>query len=220
MGLLDLFYERGDSNKTVAKPAVTPRLNTNLRSPMPATATKAAPVAASGKAASKFNAHFARKFDEMNLAGPDYYEWSKGEEAMAAHMPDTNARRMATFAMLKTQGLTRATLLDSAAKYRAAVESDVTAYEQAVADKERTVLGPKRTQLSEARASIQREQDEIARLQAAIAARESSIAEMEADLEAEEASLNEAKGGYMAARDQALAKLDADIQYINTNITD
>lgn len=217
MGLLDHFYEREPKATEPKKPA--PALNTSIRpSAMPTTPS---PVAAAPRTvvnAGKFNEHFARMFSAMNLPGPDYYEWCKGEEAVMGQVLDADARRAMVYAMLKTQGLTRATLLESAAKYRAAVDADINTYDQAVAAKEAKVLAPKRAALSEAKASIQQELAEIDRLQKGIASRENTIAQLELELRTEESNLEGAKALYLAARDTALGKIDQDVAYITNTI--
>lgn len=215
MGLLDLFYER-DNAAPAARPS-TPAVNTNIRTSMPA--VPMAPSAVPSAGGTKFDGHFAKIFEKMNLPGPDYYEWTKAEAALLDQIPNEAARRAAVFSMLRTQGLDRSILLDSAAKYRVAVDADIQNYDKAVAAKLDSEIGPKRAALENARATIQREEAEIARLQAGIAAARGEIARMEQELSADEAALESAKAGYSAARDAALRKIDADVAYITNTIT-
>lgn len=217
MSLLDLFYEReGKADTAKPTPAVAkPAVNTVLRTPTVAVPTS--PVHAEQSATDRrFDEHFMRLFDKMNLPGPDYYEWAKAEAALVNKMPNEAARREAVMAMLSTQGLTRDILLETAAKYRAGVEGDINNYERAVTAKMTAEIEPKRAALEAARASVKNEEEQIARLRAAIDARVGDIAKMEAELDTDEASLERAKAGYSAARASALAKIDSDIAYINT----
>jgi hypothetical protein len=78
----------------------------------------------------KFEQHFSGLFERSNLPGPDYYEFWKMMETLEAHVPDEKTRMAAVFATLSIQGLTKQTLLETAAQSKQIVETDRTEFEK------------------------------------------------------------------------------------------
>ena len=73
--------------------------------------------------ADKFNHYFNKLFEEANIPGPDYYEFSKMVEAMRS-IPDEEARYVAAFAGLNVQGLDKTRLLSTASEYLQLLDKD------------------------------------------------------------------------------------------------
>ncbi len=71
----------------------------------------------------KFKSYFDRLFQELNLPGPDYYEFSKMVDAMAS-IAEERTRFISAFAGLTVQGLSKEKLLQSAQTYLQLLEED------------------------------------------------------------------------------------------------
>jgi len=91
--ILSAFMEVTDEQPAVIKPAADKDI--------PAVAAVNAPGKADNE---KFRQYFEKLFQEANLPGPDYYEFSKMIEAMGG-ITDEKARYSAAFAGLQVQGL-------------------------------------------------------------------------------------------------------------------
>ncbi|MEO5683532.1 MAG: hypothetical protein ABIQ88_12865 [Chitinophagaceae bacterium] len=110
--ILSAFVDVTDDKPPVKNPAAT--------SPAP-TSTGATQRRAADN--SKFREYFEKLFEDANLPGPDYYEFSKMIGAMNS-IPDEQARFTAAFAGLRVQGLDKQKLLATAADYLAILEKD------------------------------------------------------------------------------------------------
>jgi len=139
-----------------------------------------APIAlpADAPAGGKFRQHFDRLFEEANIPGPDYFEFSKMIEAMNV-IPDERSRYLAAYAGLSVQGLTRQLLLSTADEYLSVLAKDAQAFHATVnAAVQEKVLG-KTKEREEKQLRIKALSEEMARLGAEIEKLDREIGENE-----------------------------------------
>ena len=77
----------------------------------------------SGSGSDKFKQYFTNLFQEANMPGPDYFEFTKMVEAMKT-VPEEQNRFNGAFAGLSVQGLDKAKLLSSANEYLTILDAD------------------------------------------------------------------------------------------------
>jgi len=66
---------------------------------------------------SEFNKYLMKLMDDANLPGPDYYEFAKALQALAAVPLTEQQKYMSVFAGFQAQGVTAESLVDAAGKY-------------------------------------------------------------------------------------------------------
>jgi uncharacterized protein YoxC len=94
--ILSAFVEVTDDKSPVSKPEETNNASTVSRAPNTSPAVDN----------SKFRQYFEKLFQEANIPGPDYYEFSRMIEAMNG-ITHEQSRYAAAFAGLQVQGLSR-----------------------------------------------------------------------------------------------------------------
>ena len=166
----------------------------------------------------KFEKHFDKLFDQVNLPGPDYFEFWKMMETLEAHIPDEKSRISAVYASLAIQGITKQKLLETAEVYKQAVEKDKFAFIGAVNQKnDAEVLTRKNTlqtlekKIADHAALIQKLTAEISESQVKITAIKTEVAE-------EENKIANSKSSYNTACDALLSKITSDIEKIKTTL--
>jgi hypothetical protein len=199
--ILSAFVEVSDDDK---KPDTVKQ--TDLPTNNSTAATRSATVATS----SKFREYFDKLFNEANIPGPDYYEFSKMTEAMRS-IPDESARFSAAFAGLSVQGLDKQKLLSTAQQYVQVLETDAANFHSTVdAALKEKVLGKKQA-TEEKSKRIQQLTQEISDLQKEIATLQAEIKENEEKIEAN-------TGGYHLESDAMKNRILADIEKIKQYI--
>ncbi len=88
-------------------------------------------AAPSTETSQRFAEYFDKLFNDANLPGPDYYEFSKMIGAMHL-VPDERARYFAAYAGLQVQGLDKQKLLSTAAEYVKILDADASRFQQTV----------------------------------------------------------------------------------------
>ena len=127
MGLKDFFFETTDGSKTKKSPDVSRLPNIGPINPNGGVNSFQFTIpnqpTATGQDFEKFKDHFDQIFDQANLPGPDYYEFSKMVDSMGTAIP-METRILAAFNGLKIQGMTKERLLSSASEYIHILDAD------------------------------------------------------------------------------------------------
>ncbi|HEY8936200.1 MAG TPA: hypothetical protein VIM65_13300 [Cyclobacteriaceae bacterium] len=166
----------------------------------------------------KFEKHFEKMFEQANLPGPDYYEFWKMMETLEAHIKDEKARISATFASLAIQGLTKQTLVESAAKYKELISQDKAKFEKLASDKGDKDIGIKKKELQSLEELIVKHSEMIQRLTKEITDSQISIGKLKAAISEEESKLARNKQGYSMASEAMMRKITDDINKIQTTL--
>lgn len=221
MGFLDYFIEREE------KPAEKPAGNSTVPPVIPTSftpgvqATPVAPVYTPSPSVSaddmvKFNQHFEELFDKANLPGPDYFEFSKMCQAMAALSEDM--RITAAFNGLSVQGLDKQKLLDSALHYIKIIEEDSAKFNSAIDGKLMADASLKKAQSDEKLASIVKKNEMIAQLQAEIAKESIEAEQLKNEAFEIERKATEKVTTYKAVCEARKSSINSDIEKIKTYI--
>jgi hypothetical protein len=166
----------------------------------------------------KFEKHFEDLFNNVNLPGPDYYEFWKMMETLEAAVPDEAVRMNAVFSTLKVQGLTKETLVSSAEKYLQVVDKDKLEFQSAVGSKVMGEIEGRKNSITALEEKNKQNAELIQKLTAEINDNTQKITSLKKEVIDEEAKINNNTNGYNIACDAMLAKLSSDIQKIKTSL--
>ena len=158
----------------------------------------------------RFADYFDKLFSDVNIPGPDYYEFSKMVAAMQV-IPDERSRYYAAFAGLQVQGLDKQKLLSTAADYLRVLTADAGQFETTVQAALQEKVHSRTTEADEKSRRIQALSQEILKLQEEIAAMQREIGENRDKLTAS----SSAYGAECGRRKQ---QIESDIHKINTYI--
>jgi len=159
----------------------------------------------------KFQQYFNKLFEEANIQGPDYYEFSKMIEAMSS-IPDEKARYLAAFAGLSVQGVDKARLLTTATEYLQVLETDACNFTNTIDAKLHEKVINKKLEIEEKNKKIQRLSKEIEDLHNKMKVLENEIKENEEKIENNST-------GYMTESDYMKNKIRSDIEKIKLHIS-
>ncbi|MBC7864956.1 MAG: hypothetical protein IAF38_18425 [Bacteroidia bacterium] len=208
---LGVFVEFDEEKKKEESPETFKTVPSNQESTIPRTQLNHAE-------AEKFEKYFDQLFDKANLPGPDYYEFFKTMDTLEAHIHDEKARLSATFASLSIQGLTKETLLNTAAQYKVIMEKDRANFEKALADKLKSDVGQKAVEVQTFEKKIAANADLIQKLTKEISDAQALIGKLKTEITEEENKLSINKTGYMVACSAVINKITTDIQKIQTTL--
>ncbi len=166
----------------------------------------------------KFEKHFEDLFNNVNLPGPDYYEFWKMMETLEAAVPDEAVRMNAVFSTLKVQGLSKETLISSAEKYLQVVDKDKLEFKNAVGSKVLGEIDGRKKSITALEEKNKQNADLIQKLTAEINDNTQKITSLKKEVIDEEAKINNNTNGYNVACDAMLSKLSSDIQKIKTSL--
>lgn len=224
MGILDLFIERTDEpKKEEAAPVSTssvPKLNTVppvAGTTVNYTSTVVTPSGGiSTDDMAKFNEHFDSLFDQANLPGPDYYEFSKMCQAMAT-LPE-DAKFPAVFTGLQVQGLTKEKLMESAKHYIAIIDEDAKKFNSAIDGKLMAEAKMKLQEATNKEKALQDKINMIAQLQAELQKDTEDIEKLKYEASEQERKATEKLNTYKVACDTRKSSIESDVAKINTYI--
>jgi hypothetical protein len=208
MGLKDFFFETTEDKKDKA--------------PQPTRLNPSGPTVAGGGLNSfqfnipnqpvvtgqdfeKFKAHFEQIFDQANLPGPDYYEFSKMVDSMGTAIP-VETRVLAAFNGLKIQGLTKERLLSSASEYIRILDSDAANFSKKVQEE----VAAKKKSAEETTKLIEQKKQAIDQLQKEINDHQITVNEYSNI----ESKMNEKISVYNMALSQMKTRISEDINRI------
>ena len=156
----------------------------------------------------KFNAYFSKLFQDSNMPGPDYYEFSKMVDAMQI-IPDEKTRYISAFAGLSVQGLTKDRLVESAAQYQKILDADAENFNSTLNVALQDKVELKRKQLEEKSKKIQDLTREIQDLN-------NSILVLGNDIKENEEKIKDNQSGYASELQKFKSKIEQDVQKIKT----
>lgn len=194
--ILSAFVEVTGETTPVAKPGETKILST-------AKSGSNGTVSADN---GKFRQYFRQLFEEANLPGPDYYEFSKMTAAMGT-MADERSRYCAAFAGLQSQGLNRQQLLSSASTYIDLLEKDAVNFSVTVEAAVKEKLEAGKREMEEKAARIQQLTREISDLQQRVTA-------LNGELKENEQKIAQSTEGYKTAMEAARNAILQDVEKI------
>jgi hypothetical protein len=175
-----------------------------LPAPRKPVMNSAAPVS------NRFRDYFDKLFTEANIAGPDYFEFSKMIEAMHS-IPDEKARYSAAFAGLQVQGLDKGKLLSTAEQYVQVLHTDAVNFHSTVDAALQEKVHQKKQEMEEKNKRIQQLSQEISDLQNQLTVLQQEVAENEAKIEA-------STGSYKVESEYMKERILSDIQKIKQYI--
>lgn len=166
----------------------------------------------------KFENHFDKLMNDVNLPGPDYFEFCKMMEALETAVPDEKTRYNAVFASLSAQGLSKEKLINSAAKYKSVIQEDKNKFEAAVNDKLKAEVESRKQQLKDLELKISQNSEAIRKLTQEITEAQGTIQTLNSEIGEKENKIKNNLDGYVVACSAMLNKINIDLNKIETLI--
>lgn len=158
----------------------------------------------------KFKQYFTTLFQEANMPGPDYFEFTKMIEAMKT-VPEEQQRYLGAFAGLSVQGLDKAKLVSSANDYLKILDNDAKNFNSTVDATINEKVQAKKTALEEKSKRIQDLTREITDLN-------NQMQLLTAEIKENEEKIKNSTGSYTAELENMKQKISNDIAKINKYI--
>ena len=177
----------------------------------------AAPV--NKEQADKFQAHFLDLMKKANLPGPDYFELSKIDDTLKAHIPDEKTRMIAAFASLQAQStITKKIIVTSAQTYIDVIQKDKEGFQKALSNKQTAEVDARKKQIEDLNQTILSAKQKIDELNASIVQSTASIQKLNSEVADIEVSLQQNEQAYLNACDGIISKITSDIEKVNSNL--
>jgi hypothetical protein len=158
----------------------------------------------------KFKQYFTTLFQEANMPGPDYFEFTKMIEAMKT-VPEEQQRYLGAFAGLSVQGLDKAKLVSSANDYLKILDNDAKNFNSTVDATINEKVQAKKTAVEEKGKRIQELTREITDLN-------NQMQLLTAEIKENEEKIKNSTGSYTAELENMKQKISNDIAKINKYI--
>lgn len=158
----------------------------------------------------KFKQYFEKLFNDANMPGPDYFEFSKMIEAMMA-IPDEKTRYLTAFAGLSVQGLDIPKLLNSATEYSKILDNDASQFNSTINNAIKQKVDAKRADMELKSKRIQELTREITDLN-------NNIALLGNEIKENEEKIRESSSGYISELEKMKARIQNDITRIKQYI--
>ncbi len=163
-----------------------------------------------GQGSEKFKQYFNTLFQEANMPGPDYYEFTKMIEAMKT-VPEEQQRYTAAFAGLAVQGLDKAKLIDTAKQYLNILDTDAKNFNSTIDATISEKVQAKKTAVTEKAKKIEELSRDITDLN-------NQMALLTAEIKENEEKIKNSSGSYLAELETMKAKINKEIEKINKYI--
>ncbi|MEO7309684.1 MAG: hypothetical protein ABIX01_04755 [Chitinophagaceae bacterium] len=158
----------------------------------------------------KFKQYFEKLFNDANLPGPDYFEFSKMIEAMMA-LPDEKTRYVTAYAGLSVQGLDIQKLLGSASEYIKILDTDAAQFHGTLDNAIKQKVDAKKADMETKSKRIQELTREITNLN-------NTIALLGNEIKENEEKIRESGSGYTSELEKMKSRIQSDISRIRQYI--
>lgn len=166
----------------------------------------------------KYIEHFQKIFESTNDPVPSYHEFKDAAETMIELVSDKSRLYPKVLATFKGK-LTKAILLQTANSTLNTIVADKNEFNSQVNAELQNTLGAKRKSIEAAKAEVQSLYAKIKEIEASINKKGNEIINAENAIAAEEDTIKQKAANYNYYADQLIAKLNGDIQDINTFVS-
>lgn len=166
---------------------------------------------------SKFLNHFDELFEKANLPGPDYFEWQKMLQSLVNNLPESVAY-VASFEALKSMGLDKQKLVESAQKYIDIIEQDKAGFGKELLIKANVEVDSRNKEIETLKNSIQEKTELIIKLNKEIEEMNVRIQTLTKESFEYKQKIENANSGYLQVAEKRKSLIQSHIVNINNII--
>jgi len=166
----------------------------------------------------KFLEHFQKVFNDANLPGPDYFEFSTMKNTPAMSVIPESARFAACFSALSVQGLTKEKLIETAQQYVKVLDSDAADFGSQLETKYKETVGKMNEEAAHLEDLIQTSAKQIEELNKTIADASARKQKLSVDIANQDQSLKTKKSFYDFSLGQMKQTISDDVNKVNQYI--
>lgn len=170
----------------------------------------------SAEETNEFTAFLDEVYQKGNFPGPDYQEFTDALKTLAGQQIPENIKFISVFAGLQVQGVTKARLLETAGKYIALINSQVTGFTSEINKKLANEIGGKQKTAESLLKENQEIDAQIAKLAEKKAKNAETILAINNEVNEETSSLNIKKASFEQAANNFINNVQSNIDKINT----